>query len=113
MAKRKTPLNAWETVNPSEEVHYVRISKSLLQHKAFTELSFSARHLYLCMCEGCANKLSFKFAHGHYTAYGFTKPTFTRARNELIRAGFLSLEKCGKTNRTPNVYRWCFDWKKE
>ena len=109
----KTPLNAWECYDPSQkDVHYLRISKSLLCSTMFVKLGYSARLLYVYMAEACAGKFEFSFAYGDYKKIGFTKTTFLKAKKELIDGGFLKVKKCGKTNRTPNIYQWCFDWKK-
>ena len=113
MGRKRTKLNFWETGKSTDETeHFARVSKSLLRHPSFTALGSSARLLYLCMVEACAGKREFTFTLSDYKACGFAKQTFLRAKDELIKAGFIAVSECGRNTRTPNKYRFIDDWKK-
>ena len=111
MARKKTKPNFWETPN-NTAVHFGRIYPELVKHTDFKLLSISARLLYLEMLEASAGKKEFTFTVTHYKDRGWTAPTFTRARNELIKARFIAIVFNGKTTRTPSKYAFVKEWKK-
>ena len=109
MGRKRKTLPFWESAE--EQGHFVRIGKSLLQHKSFRSLGTSARLLYICMTEAAAGKPEFRFSKSDYLAYGLARNTFLRAREELIAAGFIAVIECGRTTRKPNRYRFIDVWK--
>lgn len=109
--RKKQKPNFWET--PDENaVHFGRIYPELVKHDDFKALSMSARLLYLEMIEASAGKKEFTFTVTHYQDRGWTAPTFTRARNELIKAGFIAVTYNGRTTRKPSRYAFTKDWRK-
>lgn len=109
--KKKTPLNFWETLEPGGSSHYHRMAKDIMQCEVFKSLSLPAWKLYVCMVEACAGKRQFRFTHADCLAYGINPRTFFRARDELVKAGFLKVVESGRSTRKPNLYEWSREWK--
>ena len=114
MAKKYIPFEAWCSSIPSgdkRDKSFIRLTSEFLNHPAFTCLSRSARLLYIYMASTAAGKTSFKLTHTQAEHKGFTKNTFDRAKAELVKAGFISEVRQGRT-RQPNEYRFTPDkWK--
>ena len=108
---KKTPLNPWESVNPTMEKHFSRLGDSLMDSEIFNSLSSYARLLYLYMIRASAGKETFTFQHGFYTRYRMTNRTFCRLRDELVNAGFIKVVQNNKTVRKANVYQFSNAWK--
>lgn len=107
------PLRPWECIDQENDKHYGRFSNQLVQHEKFKALSKSARYLYMMMSIACAGERRFQFSIPHAAQYGIGKLAFLRNRDELITKGFLRIVKNGKIDKTPSVYEWCWEWKKE
>ena len=59
--------------------------------------------------ESAGNK-SFKFPHAKYRSY-MTKPTFQKAKQELIDKGFIDVIQNNKNLRKANIYAFSDRWK--
>ena len=99
----------WETPNPNAR-QFGRLYPDLDKHPSFTALNFSARCLYLSMIQASAGKREFHFTVSEYKSRGWNATTFTRARDELVAAGFIEFARRGKTTRQPNIYRFSAKW---
>lgn len=108
--KRRQQPNFWESPDKGA-MHFGRIYPELVKHKDFIALSLSARLLYLEMLEAAAGKRDgWTFTVAHFKARGWTSPTFHKARNELIKAGFIAITYNGRTTRKPSKYSFVKNW---
>lgn len=110
--RKKYPLNIWESATPKAEKHYCRIGDSLMLHPAFTALPLTAQLVYLHMVSACAGKMEFNFTATDCEKRGIPRATFMRARDKLIKAGFIKTIENNQHRRKPNVYQFCSDWQK-
>lgn len=111
MSRKKKPLSPWVTAKDDGiETRFIQIGNSFLLHPAWLNLSAGAKVLYIHMSLESGGKIEFKMPHKVYSKFT-TRPTFQKAKNELIKAGFIEVKKCGANTRTENIYRFCFEWK--
>lgn len=121
MAKRKPPYipKPWESVGGNKLS--ANIYASMMQSKAWMQLSKNARLLYVYMklqYYGAKNLVDhpgtdfvFNWAlasktYGLYTNY----KQFQNDRNMLIANGFIELIENGKNTRTKSIYRFSDKW---
>lgn len=90
--------------------HYIRLANSLINCRAFRDLSANAQLLYLRMCLYARGNFSFTYPRKEHSK-DMTQATFEKCKEELIQKGFIKLERSGKCTRTNNVYSFCYDWK--
>lgn len=83
-----------------------------LEHKKFKELSNAAKVVYVYMGFESNGKALFEFPFSKYCSL-MTKPTFRKARNELVSKGFIDIEENGKLTKKPNVYKFSHRWLKQ
>lgn len=57
-----------------------------------------------------AGRINFQIPASKLEKYGIPRKSFQRYLQELIDAGFIQLNRSGKTTRTANDYSFCFDW---
>ena len=73
-------------------------------------LSPSAFKIYCYMRLESAGNRSFKFPHAKYRSY-MSKPTFLKAKKELIDKGFIDVVQNNKNLRKANIYAFSDRWK--
>lgn len=112
MAKHKiTPFEQWETKNANGvEKRYFRMGATLMASEQMRSLSSSAFKIYCYMRIESAGNRSFKFPHAKYRAY-MSKPTFGKAKQELINKGFIDVVQNNKNRRKSNIYAFSDRWK--
>ena len=112
MPKKKiTPFEPWESKNASGiEKRYFRLGVSLMSSEVMRSLSPSAFKIYCYMRLESAGNKGFKFPHSKYCSY-MTKPTFQKAKQELIDKGFIDIVQNNKNLRKANIYAFSERWK--
>lgn len=108
---KKTPFPPWITAKMNgEEARYIRLGNSLLMNPAMLNLSPSAFQIYTYMLLESGGRQQFEFP---YSKYGriMSKPTFQRAKRELVSAGFIEVIRSNQNIRTPSEYRFSESWK--
>lgn len=109
--KNITPFEAWETKKADGvEMRYFRMGASLMASEAMRSLSGSAFKIYCYMKIESAGNRSFKFPHAKYRSY-MSKPTFQKAKQELIDKGFIDVVQNNKNLRKANIYAFSDRWK--
>jgi len=88
---------------------YVSVTETMMLHDNFISLSSSATKLYLYMKYWSCGKEEITYSSSLAEKY-MTKPTFIKARNELVDKGFIKYLECGRFSRTPNIYKFISDW---
>ena len=73
-------------------------------------LSPSAFKVYCYMMLESGGNKDFTFPHAKFKAY-LTKPTFYKARNELIERGLIDVIQNNRNLRKANVYTFSDRWK--
>lgn len=114
MPKRKSGgvLLPWLSARPdNKEGRFVQAGNSLFLSKEFQKLSAGARCLYLCMTLEAGGRREFEFPRASASKFGFSGSSFLRYCKELEEEGFIQTTVCGKCTRTPNRYRFLFEWK--
>ncbi len=112
MRHRKPDIEFWLAdgdLTPNQR--YCRFTESLIHAEPFITLSFAAQILYIRMCIQAAGKCEFVYAYSQYRKR-MSKSTFMRAKEELIKNGFIQVVECGRNTRTANIYKFCSDWKR-
>ena len=109
---KKTPFPPWQTLKQDGiEKRYVRLANTQLCDNVMNKLSNAAFRVYVHMLLESEGKREFTFPASKYEKFT-TKPTFQKAKKELIAAGFI-VEKQNNSNlRKPNVYEFSDEWKR-
>lgn len=108
---KKTPLKPWETKTADgTENRYIRLGDTLLMSSTVKGLSSSAFRVYVYMCLESGGHSHFTFPHNKYKKF-MTKPTFFRALDELVSAGFIDVVSHNKNLRIANDYAFSNRWK--
>ncbi len=112
MPRRKlTPFQPWETKNNDGiEKRYFRLGATIMASETMRTLSPNAFKVYCYMRLESAGKRSFTFPHTKYCSY-MSKPTFYKARDELIEHGFIDIVQNNKNLRKANIYMFSDRWK--
>lgn len=109
--KKKTPFAPWESRKADGiEERYFRMGASFMASEAVRGLSGNAFKTLCFMKIASAGKKQFKFPFSKYKSF-MAKSTFFRARDELVKAGFIQIDQCNKNLRQANVYSFSEDWK--
>lgn len=112
MSKKRPRIEGWlcyKNDNPVGQT-YIRLTSDLLQSDRFRALNPLTQLVYLNMCAVAAGKIEFIFPQARYKGL-CSKGGFAKAEAELIERGFIKKIESGRFTRTPNKYRFCFDWK--
>ena len=107
--KKFRAIDSTGKVKKGYKERYVSIAETMILHENFISLSSSAKTLYLYMKYWACGKEEITYASSLAEKY-MTKPTFRKARDELVNKGFLKYVECGKFSRTPNIYKFISDW---
>lgn len=112
MARHKiTPFQSWETTKADGvEKRYIRLGATLMASEKMRSLSPSAFKIYCYMKIESGGKRSFTFPHAKYCSY-MSKPTFIKAKQELIDKGFIEVIQSNKNLRKANIYAFSDRWK--
>lgn len=106
-----TPFQPWETRNnDGKEKRYFRLGATLLASQAMLTLSPSAFKVLCYMKIESAGSRKFTYPHAKYRVF-MSKPTFYKARDELIEHGFIDIVQNNKNLRKANVYMFSDRWK--
>mgnify|MGYP000006498539 CR=1 FL=1 len=88
---------------------YVSVAETMILHKRFMKLSANAVKLYLYMKYWSAGIEEIEFS-ATLAKEIMSKPTFFKARDELVKNGFLEITNNGKFNHTTNKYKFSAKW---
>ena len=106
-----TPFAPWESRNNNGvEKRYFRLGATIMASEVMRSLSPSAFKVYCYMRIEAAGKKNFTFPHAKYKSY-MSKPTFQKARDELVEHGFIDVVQNNKNLRKSNVYCFSERWK--
>lgn len=112
MARHKiVPFEQWETTKADGvEKRYIRLGATLMASEKMRSLSPSAFKIYCYMRIESGGNRSFKFPHAKYCSY-MSKPTFIKAKQELIDKGFIDVVQNNQNLRKANIYAFSDRWK--
>lgn len=106
-----TPFECWETQSATGiEKRYFRMGATFMASEQTRGLSSSAFKILCYMKIESAGKKQFKFPHAKYRSY-MSKPTFKKAKDELISKGFIDEVQNNKNLRKANIYAFSDRWK--
>lgn len=108
---RKTPFPPWETRNADGiEKRYIRMGATIMASGAMMDLSSSAFRVYCYMRLESSGRKDFRFPYSKYRAY-MSRPTFLKARDELVEKGFINIVRNNRNLRKANDYAFSERWK--
>lgn len=108
---RKVPFQPWEgKTDNGIEKRYFRLGASIMASEAMLSLSSSAFRVYCHMRIESGGKRSFKFPYSKYKIF-MARPTFVKARDELVEKGFIDVIQNNKNLRKANIYAFSERWK--
>lgn len=109
---KKTPFPSWQTCKPDGvEQRYIRLGNSQLLHPAMLKLSDKAQIVYIHMLLEAGGNREFTFPRSKYSPIaGHT--AFQKAKEELIRCGFIRVKQNNANLRKANIYEFTDDWKR-
>ena len=111
MKTNVVPFESYETKTVDGiENRYVRFGNSLLMDYNFKSLSNSAKVIYMYMKIESAGNQIFEFPYKKYSSI-VTKPTFSKAKDELIKKGFIEIESDRKNICKSTIYKFSENWK--
>ena len=96
----------WLGGGTGRNIPFVRVPVNLLQSKKYNDLTLSAQKLYICMALESKGHIEFMFPQSTALDYGFSAATFNRAKDDLIKNGFIILKSSGRLTREKNEYRF-------
>lgn len=108
--KSKIPFWLTALFDRSKE-RFVMKGYTFYEHPAVKGLSPSAYKIYDYMCKECGGTTEFVFPASIYEKIT-TKPTFQKAKKELIEKGFIIEVQNNFNLRKPNVFRFSDEWKR-
>ena len=111
---RKCEFKPWLTGKKGKEGsgRFNQIDNSWYLNKAVCDLSGNAYKLYQSMAIESGGKPFVEFSHKTAAKYGIAKNTFDRARDELIKEGFIEFRAEENLYRyRSNIYRFSETWK--
>jgi len=113
MARHKkncVPFNEYETPNLYDE-KYIRITRTMLNHKNFIALSNNAKILYIYMRDWGypVNKVNYSISLSKKL---MSKNTFLKCIKELEYYGFIKTTWSNKFSHKPNEYTFIPNWYK-
>ena len=110
-SKKVTYLKPWESPKKSAS-SFVRLDRNFMLDSEVQELGSSAYRLYTYMLLKAAGKREFTFQRSDYVE--FMQPaTYRKARDELIKHGFIKLIASNKNLRKPSKFEFCIKWNQE
>lgn len=108
---KKTPFQPWESrAEGGVEKRYIRLGATIMASEAMLSLSSSAFRVYCHMRIESGGKRSFKFPYSKYKIF-MTRPTFIKARDELVEKGFIDVVQNNQNLRKANIYCFSERWK--
>lgn len=107
------PLPIWATAKPDGiERRFVQIGASFLCAGQVKNLPPNAFRVYVYMMMQSGGAIEFEMPHKAYQGF-ISKPSFIKAIDELMTAGFIDVVQNGHNLRKPNRYRFSVGWKDE
>ena len=108
MSRKNAPFKAYEGKKTKDK--HIRLTADMMLNKTYMELSDAAKTVYNYMkLYSCGND-TFEYPISLAQKY-MSKPTFLRAKDELIENGFIEYEQHNQYCRTKNVFKlsgaWC------
>lgn len=91
----------------------VRQKDSWVLHPSFAALSWPAKTLYCVVRVMRAGRGEFSLSPSDYEACGFSQAMFHRAKNELVRAGFLDVKEEKRPPVPPKTYSFARRWQEQ
>ena len=113
-AARNCEFKPWLTAKPGKtgSGRFNQIDNSWYLSKAVCALSGNAYKLYHSMAIESGGKPFVEFSHKTAAKYGIAKNTFDRARDELVKSGFIEMRPDENMYRyRSNIYRFIEAWK--
>ena len=108
---KKTPFQLWESkADGGIEKRYFRLGATIMASEAMRGLSSSAFKIYCYMRIESGGKREFRFPHCKYQSF-MSKPTFFKARDELVQKGFVDIVRNNRNLRQANIYAFSDRWK--
>ena len=116
MPRRKAAPNCsvqfWLSAKPDcREGRFIQVGNSLLLSPEFQRLSAGARCLYLCCAMESGGRRDFVLPQSAGKKYGFCPSSLRRYLKELVTAGFINVEICGRWTRENNRYVFSLSWR--
>lgn len=108
--KKQYKWPPWKSAAASGiEKRFVQLAGSQLESFRTKGLSGSAFKLYVYMLLESCGKKEFTFPHSTYKEL-MAKPTFEKAKQELINKGYIEIKQNNANLRKPNVYEFTHKW---
>ena len=114
MANRRNRGISVFTSGNKKETRFIQVGNCFLNHPKVTKLSPIALKLYLCMLMEAGGKPETELSHGRAKKYGIPSTTFDRAKDELIKEGFIVQVSDLQMRRfAKSRFRFSLEWKKQ
>lgn len=116
MGRRKksfVEFKGYEGKRPKDT--FIRITTDMMRSEVFRELSPSAIKLYLFMKEWSKGNTEFEYSWSLARNHNLFRSnnTYIKAKNELIKYGFIECIRTCKCSRQPNKYSFSNKWHKK
>lgn len=105
---QKAPFNPYEGQKAKDK--HVRLTNDMLNSKAYLNLSYSSKVLYTYMKLWACGKIEFEYSWGIAKKIFGSNVTYIRAKEELVKWGFISCIRTSKCSRFPNKYKFTSEW---
>ena len=107
MSRSKAPFKLCEGGKKNDK--HIRLTADMMLNIIYMELSDSAKTVYSYMkLYACGNE-TFEYPISLALKY-MSKPTFLRAKEELIANGFIEYERHNQFCKTKNIYKLSGVW---
>lgn len=108
--RRAKPFPPWQSpARGGVEKSFIRLGHALMRNEEVRKLSPNAFRLYVFMLDEAKGEREFIFPRTCYRDLMST-PTFSKARDELIKAGFIRMVASNANLRKPSKFEFCLKW---
>jgi hypothetical protein len=105
------PLPFWAPAKADGiEKRFVQIGDSFLMDERIQRLPPNAFRVYMHMMNASGGTIEFEMPHRAYKGF-ISKPSFIKAVDDLVRAGFIEVVQSGFNLRKPSRYRFSRAWR--
>lgn len=106
----KAPFHDYEGRKLKDK--HIRLTKDMMITTVYIKLSSSAKILYNYMKLWACGKLEYEYSWSLVKKIKLfnSNTTYIKAKDELIKSGFIECIRTSKCSRLPNKYKFVSDW---
>lgn len=104
----KAPFLQYEGSKQKDK--HIRLTNDMMNSKSYLKLSYTSKVLYSYIKLWACGKVEFEYSWSLAKNIIGSSATYIKAKNELIKYGFISCIRSSKCSRLPNKYKFTSEW---